>query len=103
MHDLRYLRSHREEVEKGLAKKHTKVDLDAFYKLEQERLQRLAEVEELKHRRNAASEEIGRLKKAGQDASPLLAEMKKVAEDLKEKRSEEHTSNSSHLGISYAV
>src|SRR5262245_13060427 len=85
MHDLRYLRSHREEVEKGLAKKHTKVDLDAFYKLEEERLQRLAEVEELKHRRNAASEEIGRLKKAGQDASPLLAEMKKVAEDLKEK------------------
>src|SRR5262245_63923656 len=93
MHDLRYLRSHREEVEKGLAKKHTKVDLDAFYKLEEERLQRLAEVEELKHRRNAASEEIGRLKKAGQDASPLLAEIDRKSTRL----------NSSHLGISYAV
>jgi seryl-tRNA synthetase len=82
MHDLRYLRSHREEVEKALAKKHAKVDLDAFYKLEEERLARLAEVEELKRRRNEASQEIGRLKKQGQDASALLAEMRRVGEDL---------------------
>jgi hypothetical protein len=44
MHDLRYLRGHRAEVEKGLATKHAKVDLDSFYKLDEERLQRLAEV-----------------------------------------------------------
>src|SRR4029450_9960660 len=85
MHDLRYLRAHREEVEKGLAKKQAKVDLDAFYKLEEERLARLADVEELKHRRNQGGGGRGRRRKAGQDASALLAEMKKVAEDLKEK------------------
>jgi seryl-tRNA synthetase len=85
MHDLRYLRSHRAEVERSLAKKHARIDLEAFYKLEDERLQRLAEVEELKRRRNEASQEIGRLKKQGQDASTLLAEMKKVGEDLTEK------------------
>jgi len=85
MHDLRYLRSHRDEVEKGFAKKHAKVDLDAFYRLEEERLARLAEVEEGKRRRNEASQEIGRLKKQGQDASALLAEMKRVGDDLTEK------------------
>ena len=85
MHDLRYLRSHREEAAKGFAKKNAKIDLDAYYKLEEERLARLAEVEELKRRRNEASEEIGKLKKAGQDASALLAEMKTVGEALKEK------------------
>ena len=85
MHDLRYLRGHREDVEKGFAKKHAKIDVAAFFKLEEERLQRLAEVEELKHRRNEASQEIGRLKKQGQDASALLAEMKKLGEDLTEK------------------
>ena len=85
MHDLRYLRGHREEVERGFAKKNAKVDVAAFFKLEEQRLQRLAEVEELKRRRNEASQEIGRLKKQGQDASPLLAEMKKVGNDLTEK------------------
>lgn len=85
MHDLRYLRGHREEVEKGFAKKHAKIDVASFFKLEEERLQRLAEVEELKRRRNEASQEIGRLKKQGQDASPLLADMKKLGEDLTEK------------------
>jgi seryl-tRNA synthetase len=85
MHDLRYLRSHREEAEKGFAKKNAKIDLAAFYKLEEERLTRLTEVENLKRRRNEASEEIGKLKKAGQDASTLLAEMKQVGEQLKEK------------------
>ena len=85
MHDLRYLRSHREEAAKAFAKKNAKIDLDAYYKLEEERLARLAEVEELKRRRNEASEEIGKLKKAGQDASALLAEMKQVSEQLKEK------------------
>src|SRR5436190_4557802 len=85
MHDLRYMRSHRAEVEKALAKKQAKVDLDTFYKLDEERLQRLAEVEELKRRRNEASQEIGRLKKQGQDAGTLLAEMKQVGEELTEK------------------
>ena len=85
MHDLRYLRSHREEAAKAFAKKNAKIDLDAYYKLEEERLARLAEVEELKRRRNEASEEIGKLKKAGQDASALLVEMKQVSEQLKEK------------------
>src|SRR5204862_6504511 len=45
----------------------------------------LAEVEELKRRRNEASQEIGRLKKQGQDAGTLLAEMKQVGEELTEK------------------
>jgi len=85
MHDLRYLRGHREEVEKGFAKKNAKVDVAGFFKLEEQRLQRLAEVEELKRRRNEASQEIGRLKKQGQDASPLLAEMKKLGEGLTDK------------------
>jgi seryl-tRNA synthetase len=85
MHDLRYMRGHRAEVEKALAKKHARVDLDTFYKLDEERLQRLAEVEELKRRRNEASQEIGRLKKQGQDASALLAEMKQVGEELTDK------------------
>ncbi|HUK30605.1 MAG TPA: serine--tRNA ligase, partial [Candidatus Acidoferrum sp.] len=42
-------------------------------------------VERLKAERNKASEEIARRKKAGEDAAPLLAEMKRVAEDIASK------------------
>jgi len=60
MHDLRYLRSHRAEAEAAFAKKRVTLDLDAFYRLEEERVALLGTVEEEKRKRNAASEEIGR-------------------------------------------
>ena len=84
MHDLRYLRSHRAEAEAAFAKKRVTLDLDAFYRLEEERVAVLGTVEEEKRKRNAASEEIGRRKRAGQDAADLLAAMKGVADAIKE-------------------
>lgn len=41
-------------------------------------------MEKLKQSRNEASQEIAKLKKAGQDAGPILEKMKSVAEEVKE-------------------
>ncbi len=59
------------------------IDFAAFRAIDQERRERITSAEQLKARRNKASEEIPRLKKAGQDASALLAEMKQVSEEIK--------------------
>ncbi len=59
------------------------IDFDRFRAIDQERRERITAAERLKAERNKASEEIARRKKAGEDASALLGEMKRVAEEIK--------------------
>jgi len=83
MHDLGYFREHLEEFEQMASNRGVKIDFDAFQALDQERRERITSTERLKAQRNKASDEIAKLKKAGQDASSLLAEMKRVSEEIK--------------------
>ncbi|MFN8588349.1 MAG: serine--tRNA ligase [Candidatus Eisenbacteria bacterium] len=83
MLDLKFLRSHRDKVEAGIALKGMTVDLARFYEIEEKRLALLHETEQLKARRNAASEEIAKLKKTGQDASAQIADMRAVGDQIK--------------------
>jgi seryl-tRNA synthetase len=53
--------------------------------LVEERRALLGVVEQLKARQNAASKEIPRIKKEGGDASALLAEMKTISDEVKDK------------------
>lgn len=59
------------------------IDFDAFRALDQERRERITATERLKAERNKASDEIARRKKAKEDASSLLSEMKRVSEEIK--------------------
>src|SRR6266851_3641546 len=59
------------------------IDFDSFRAIDQERRERITAAEQLKARRNKASEEIPRRKKAGEDATALLAEMKQVSDAIK--------------------
>jgi seryl-tRNA synthetase len=83
MHDLGYFRQHVEEFEKMAANRGAAIDFDKFRAIDQERRERITFAEQLKARRNKASEEIPRRKKAGDDVSALLAEMKQVSEEIK--------------------
>lgn len=83
MHDLGYFREHLAEFEKMAADRGVAIDFAAFQALDRERRECITSAERLKAQRNKASEEIPRLKKAGQDASALLAEMKQVSEEIK--------------------
>jgi len=79
MHDLGYFREHLDEFVQMAANRGVNIDFDGFRALDQERRERITAVERLKAERNKASEEIARRKKAGEDASALLAEMKRVS------------------------
>jgi seryl-tRNA synthetase len=90
MHDLHYFREHLSEFEEMAAKRGARIDFDGFRALDRERRERITSVERLKSARNKAGEEIARRKQAQEDAAPLLAEMKSVAEEIK--RSDEEVS-----------
>ena len=49
--------------------------MDEFLEMDKRRRAALAEVESLKNRRNTESAEVARRKKAGEDASDLVAEL----------------------------
>src|SRR6202045_4547683 len=59
------------------------LDLDGFRALDKERRELIAATEQLKARRNKASDEIARMKKAKENADALIAEMKEVSESIK--------------------
>src|ERR1700676_5430834 len=83
MHDLGYFRNHLDEFEQMAANRGVTIDFDGFRALDQERRERITAAERLKAERNKAGEEIARRKKSGEDASALLAEMKRVSDEIK--------------------
>lgn len=83
MLDAKFVRDNLEVVAARLRDRGAAVDLDEFVKTDASRRRLLAEVEQLKHRRNTVSEEVGRLKRAGQDAAALILEMRGVGEQIK--------------------
>ncbi|MFZ5816220.1 MAG: serine--tRNA ligase [Bacillota bacterium] len=84
MLDLKFVRSNPDVVRQALLHKGVEVDLDRILALDVERRQTLAEVEQLKARRNEVSKQVGILKKQGQDASHIIAEMGSIGDRIKE-------------------
>jgi seryl-tRNA synthetase len=78
------------EFEEMAARRGARIDFEGFRTLDRERRDRITAVERLKSARNKAGEEIARRKQAKEDAAPLLAEMKQVADEIK--RSDEEVS-----------
>jgi seryl-tRNA synthetase len=84
MHDLSYFREHLDVFAEMAKKRGATIDLEGFRVLDKERRELITATEQLKAQRNKASEEIARLKKEKQNADALIAEMKSVAERIKE-------------------
>lgn len=88
MLDLKFVRSNLEEIRTMIESRGYSLDVSRFEDLDRERRHRLTALEELRHRRNSVSEKIATMKKKGEDAAPIIAEMKKVSLDIKEKENE---------------
>jgi seryl-tRNA synthetase len=82
--DPKRIRGETDRVRWAIAVKRTEADLDGWLARDARRRELLTKVEQLKHRKNEASEEIGRSRKAGGDASAAIAEMKRVGDGIKE-------------------
>lgn len=82
MLDPKYLRENLEVVEQRLATRGGGLNLGRFRELDSRRRELLREAESLKAVRNAASEEISRIKDKSQ-AQPRIAEMREVSAKIK--------------------
>ena len=83
MLDIKYLRENLAEVETRLATRAVSIDLKLFKSLDEKRRALLTEAESLKARRNAASIEIGKLKRDGKDAGTIAPEIQGLGDRIK--------------------
>jgi seryl-tRNA synthetase len=84
MLDVKFVRDHLPAVEEALRRRRSAAPLEGFVELDRRRRALLASVEVLRAERNAASEEIGRLRREKKDTSALMEKMKEVAARVKE-------------------
>ena len=85
MLDIKRIREDYEGV-KAAVEKRCKGDfgLSKVPELDAKRREVLAEVEQMKNRQNTVSKEIPKLKKAGEDTTAIMAEMKTLSAEIKE-------------------
>jgi seryl-tRNA synthetase len=84
MLDPHRLRQDLEQVTAALARRGYHLDMENYAALEQKRKRLQIHTEELQNKRNVNSKNIGQAKARGEDIEPLLAEVSRLGEELKE-------------------
>ncbi len=83
MLDIKFIRENPGLVKQGIKNKKEKDTVDQILELDKKRREIIRTTEELKAKRNKVSQEIGRLKKTGENTDEIIAEMKKVSDEIK--------------------
>ncbi|MGI4856384.1 MAG: serine--tRNA ligase [Janthinobacterium lividum] len=83
MLDIQQLRKDIDGVASRLADRGYTLDVAAFNAIEAERREIQTRTEEFQSRRNTLSKQIGMMKRSGEDATALLAEVGGIGDDLK--------------------
>ena len=83
MLDAKYLREHLDEVRERTAWRGQTFDADTFVSIDGERRKTLQEWERLRALQKKVSDEVSKRKRGGEDPSELIAEMKKVSQEMK--------------------
>ncbi|HLJ79510.1 MAG TPA: serine--tRNA ligase [Acidobacteriaceae bacterium] len=80
MHDLGFVRGNLELIERKMRDRGADPGalLGNFHELDRRRRERITEAEQLKAQRNKLSEEVARLKRSGEDATPIVDETRKL-------------------------
>ena len=84
MYDLSFFRQNLDAIALRLADRGFTVDTETFRALDTERRAAITEAEKLRADRNAQSQEIGRLSKAGADTSELREQVRQMGERMKD-------------------
>lgn len=84
MLDAKLLRNEPDRVRQAMENRGKPLDdVNRFTDLDSRRRELLQEVEQLKSRRNTVSQEVAMKKRAGEDAEPLILEMRDVGDRIK--------------------
>ncbi|GAB4348929.1 MAG: serine--tRNA ligase [Candidatus Abyssubacteria bacterium] len=82
MLDLKLIRENPDLVKRALASRRAAADIDGLLALDEARRTLVFRADELKRKRNEATQEVARLKKVGEDAQALIEEMRAVGEQI---------------------
>ena len=83
MLEIKFIRENSDLVGKALKARGNDLNLESLFEVDSQRRKLLQEVEDLRSLRNRVSDEIGRQKKAKEDAGELITQMKGVAARIK--------------------
>ncbi|HXL73737.1 MAG TPA: serine--tRNA ligase, partial [bacterium] len=84
MLDPKYIREHEADVRQALENCKSKIDLSLYLDLERRRRDLTISVDKRKERLNKASEEMGRMKKEGQDISSYRGKLQELSDEIKQ-------------------
>ena len=84
MLDIRLIRTQPEVVKAALARRKMDIDVDKLLELDSQKREILYQVEQIKAKQNEVSKKIPAMKKAGEDVTPIFAEMKELSEKIKQ-------------------
>lgn len=82
MLEIKFVRQNLATVQEALANRGGEYDWSLFSKMDQQRSAVINELEELRHRRNVVSGQIAQLKRNGQDAEAMMADMRGVGDRI---------------------
>ncbi len=88
MLDPQQLRNDLDRVASGLARRGYHLDTESYAALEERRKSYQLRAEELQNQRNVSSKSIGQAKSRGEDIEPLLAEVARLGDELKQAKAE---------------
>jgi seryl-tRNA synthetase len=91
MLDPKLLRETPDLIRDALNKRNVNFDLDEIIKTDVKRRNYITEIQELKQQRNALSQEVGKLKRQGEQPEELMAQARGLAEAIKEKEEKQRT------------
>jgi seryl-tRNA synthetase len=84
MLEIKFVRQNLQQIEKSLENRGETADLESFKHCDTQRKALLLEIEDLRHRKNVVSEQIAAMKRNKEDTDDLVAEMRQVADRIKE-------------------
>jgi seryl-tRNA synthetase len=91
MLDPKLIREKTDVVKESLRKRGAAFDLDTLLGLDEKRRGLIKEVETMKNERNVTSDQIAKLKKAGQDAADKIAHLREVGKKIETQEQELRT------------
>ena len=86
MLDIKRIRQNPQEIKDSLRRRNADYDaaIDELLAIDEQRREITAKADTMKAQQNAASKKIPMMKKNGEDVAPIMAEMKELAEQVKE-------------------
>ena len=83
MLEIKFMRQNLSMVQAAMTARGHHAELDTFKKCDDERRDILQKIESLRHQRNVVSDQIAKMKKAGENAEDVVAQMRDVSSKIK--------------------